>query len=192
MAKSATKATAPAPEQPSTDVAPRDAIVGEVIRGSEFDMDTLRTLGSFEDALSLAADTHGGVVDASKEIGDGFALLDEEGKARLVGVPLIFMEWTFYSGDYGSNFVSSRVVVRNPDGGMSKYIINDGSTGIADQLARVQNSTGRTGGLFCRYGLRVSEYTYCTSCSSVVRPDVDSAHAANHKKAATYYLDTRA
>lgn len=171
---------------------PADELAPEMMHTRLFEEGDLRNIDSFEAALQLAAGVHGDLADASKEIGDGFALLDEAGKRRLVGVPLIFMEWSFYDGDYGSKFVAARVVARNPDGGVSKYIINDGSTGICDMLAKYQKETGRFGGLVARMGLRASEYTYCAECGSVVNPDIDAEHRRDHKAATTYYIDTSA
>jgi hypothetical protein len=186
MAKAAqsTKDTAKEPVQPVT----------EVMRVETYNPDALRAVSSFEDAVQLAVDTHGGVAEADKELGDGFTLLDSDDKARLVGVPCLFMEWSFHPGDFGDVFVAARVVARNPDGSAGKYIINDGSTGIKDVLAKYTDNTGRTGGLFARHGLRASEYQYCEACGKAAPRVGDDEHkaAGKHKKAATYYIDTSA
>jgi hypothetical protein len=176
----------------STEDRASDQIVGEIIKTNMFSETELRQLSSFDDALELARVAHGTLIDAAKEIGDGFALLKDEDKRRLVGVPMILLEWSFYDGDYGAKFVAIRLVTRNPDGGASKYIINDGSTGICEMLAGYQNRTGRTGGLVCRNGLRSSEYTYCVECQRVVNPSEDTGHSKDHKAATTYYIETSA
>lgn len=169
---------------------PRDVVaVGSAVR---FDEETLRNLTNFEDALRLAQEEFGNVDEAGKVLGDGFALLKDDGKARLVGVPVLLLNWDFYDGDFGSRFVAVRLVTHNPDGSINKYIVNDGSTGIADTLARYTERTGRNGGLFVRNGFRPSEYQYCEICGTAVDAGADDDHkrAGKHRRATTYYLDT--
>lgn len=171
-------------------IAIRDTIAPGLYDKEYYTDEQLREASSFEDFVNLAKEQYDTIDQASDVLGDGFALLKEDGKARLVGVPILFMSWAFYKGDYGSNFVAARIVVRNPDGGASKYIINDGSTGICDTLAAYTKNTGKTGALFARNGLRVSEYVYCAQCGTVVDPLIDHAHQPDHKKASTFYIDT--
>lgn len=171
-------------------MAVRDTIVPGLYDKEYYTDEQLRDATSFEDFVNLAKEQYDSVDVASDVLGDGFALLKEEGKQRLVGLPLLLMSWSFYKGDFGSNFVAVRVVARNPDGSASKYIINDGSTGICDTLAAYTKNTGKTGALFARNGLRASGYTYCSECGQVVDPTVDTGHQKDHKKAVTYYIDT--
>lgn len=171
-------------------VALRDTIVPGLYDKEHYTDEQLREASSFEDFVNLAREQYDSIDVASEVLGDGFALLKEEGKHRLVGVPLMFMSWAFYKGDYGSNFVAARIVARNEDGSATKYIVNDGSTGICDTLAAYTKTTGKTGALFAKHGLRASAYVYCTECGSVVDPTVDTGHLKDHKKATTYYIDT--
>lgn len=150
----------------------------EIINASAWDEDALRSITSFDEAVRLATTAYGDVETASDVLGDGFALLNSEDKGLLVGRPMLLMEWGFYDGDYGSKFVGIRAVVQNRDGSMGKYIFNDGSTGILEQLAKYTLKTGRTGGLSVKNGLRVSEYDYTDEETGKTR------------KAQTYYLDT--
>jgi hypothetical protein len=99
------------------------------------------------------------------------------------------MEWAFRPGDFGSQFVSARVVTRNADGGMSKYIINDGGTGLAEQLAQFTQDTGKTGGLFARHGLRESEYAIDADGAPLARNSDPELIAG---KASTFYVNTSA
>lgn len=172
----------------------QDGPASEVMRVELFDEEALRSIVSFDDAAALTAEVHGNIVAAAEELGDGFTLIKDEDKARLVGLPLIFMQWSFHDGDFGSQFVAARVVARNHDGSASKYILNDGSTGICETLKKYTDNTGRTGGLYARHGLRASEYMYCEACQTVAPKVGDEAHrtAGKHKKAATYYIDTSA
>lgn len=170
----------------------RDSIVPGLYKSEQYDEEALRDGDTFEYYARLAAEAYGSVDDVAHVLGDGFALLKgEEAKRRLVDIPLMFMSWDFYKGEYGSNFVAVRVVAQNPDGKVSKYILNDGSTGIADMLANYTKRTGKTGALFARHGLRASDYIYCEACGSVPT-DPDEAHkaAGKHKKASTFYIDT--
>lgn len=115
----------------------------------------------FADALALAKEVYGeeAVLLASDAIGDGFALTDN--KDIFIGVPTIFLKWTFSKGDYidpetgeKRDFASCRVVTPN-----GKFIINDGGTGIAEQLRQFSaDNFGRQGGLVAQKGLRKSEY----------------------------------
>lgn len=153
-----------------------DSIPPEIIKSSVWDEETLRGITDFQSAMELAAREYGPVVSADQELGDGFTLLATDGKKRLVGLPMFLLEWTFNDGDFGK-FVSIRCVVQNPDGGMSRYIINDGSSGIADQLARYTKRSGKMGALLVKRGLRASEYDYEDPTTGEKRPAV------------TYYLD---
>lgn len=118
-----------------------------------FEPDDLRSIASFQDAMRLVEDTLGGtVVDASEEIGDGFTMLDD--KDKLINVPFIALQWRFTPGDFGKQYVIMRVVTDTGD----KYVITDGGTGIAQQMASFTERTKRTGGLLVKRGLRKSEY----------------------------------
>lgn len=144
------------------------------IPGSDFSVDELAGITSFDDALNLVAEKIGqeNVSVASQEIGDGFKLLDN--KDQLCGVAFIAVTWDFHMGDHGE-FTSMKVVTK--DGG--KFIINDGSSGIRDQLIGFSKKKKTQGGLFCEKGLRRSDYKY-------------TDEKGEEKPATTYYLDTSA
>ena len=123
----------------------------------------LRSVGNlsgdaFTDALDLVTTVYGDVKEASEELGNGFGILSD--KSVLVGKEMLIISWKWHDGDHGP-FVSAPVVTR--DGG--RYILNDGSTGIAGQLRVYENATGRDGGLRVKQGLRVSSYSTCPGCS---------------------------
>lgn len=160
---------------------PSEMLVTEQMSGgrSAFTEEDLRAITTFDEAIALATAEHGAAVYADEVLGDGFALLSTDGKARLVGVPLCFMEWSFYDGEFGGKFVAARVVARGPSGNVERYILNDGSTGICDQLAKFQLNKGRNGNLIARYGLRRSDYEY-------------TDESGKTKPATTYYIDTSA
>lgn len=134
----------------------------------------LSDIGSFDDALKLAREMYGeaAVVAAADVIGDGFRLLDN--KDQLIEVPFLALAWDFHQGDHGE-FVSVKVVTR--DG--LKFVLNDGSTGIRDQLMQYSADKSQYGGLFCMKGLRRSDYTF-------------EDENGEEKAARTYYIDTSA
>lgn len=133
-----------------------DDIVPEIMSGSVFDEDALRSLSSFDDALKLAERVHGQVENVADVLGDGFTLVND--KADLEGLAMILLEWTFRQGDYDRPYVSVRAVARLKNGQPWKVIFNDGGSGIAEQLAKHTKKTGKTGGLVVPKGLNRSEY----------------------------------
>lgn len=186
MAKQNPKAVATEQETPEQTAQPttrevvkrralEDLVVEVMGGGSMFSRDELMAITNFDEAIRLATEVHGQIVAADQELGDGFALLNKEQKNLLCGVPLLLLEWKFRGGDFG-NFVTLRVIARNPDGSVSKYIVNDGSTGIAEQLADYQQNTARTGGMFVGKGFRRSDYEV----------EIDG----ELRGASTFYLDT--
>lgn len=147
----------------------------EVAEKVTFETEELAGILTFGDALALAGQKYGedNVAVASEEIGDGFKLL--ENKDLLIGVGMILLTWNFSMGDHGE-FVSIRLVTQDN----AKYIVNDGSTGIRDQLIAYSNKkAGKQGGLFCAKGLRRSDYTF-------------KNEQGTDTPATTYYLDTSA
>jgi len=123
--------------------------------------------------------SHGLTVSDVTEYGTGFEVCED--KRQLVRVPFIVLDWRFSEGDHG-RFVSMTVVTR--DG--RKLIINDGSTGIRQQMEKITEDrlkrfegdlTKAHAGLAVPKGLRVSEYVYV---------DRETGKA---KDATTYYLN---
>lgn len=172
-------------EQPTQEVAVHDFFSEEALRG----------ITSFEDAARLLYLNDIAIDNAAAVLGDGFALLKDERKNILVGVPMLILEWNFYPGDFGDTFAALRLVSRNPDGSAGKYIVNDGSTGIAKALKNYTARTGKTSGLMVPNGFRSSAYTFCETCGRPLangEADDDHREAGKHKKATTYYLDTSA
>lgn len=148
------------------------ATTGEIVTSTPraFSVEELRSINSFDDALNLTVAKFGTEIpQASEEIGDGFTLLDKEEKDILIRRDMILLDWSFSKGDFGSDFVTIRCVTR--DGG--RYIVNDGGTGICEQLREYSERTGRYSALRVERGLRKSEYS--------------NEYSEN---AVTYYLDT--
>lgn len=165
----------------------------------------LADITSFEAAIERAKELYGSIVTASDELGSGFAVLNKDDKMRLVGVPFFLLSWSFNLGDNGE-FVSAVVVTGKHD----RYIVNDGSTGIYDQLRRESagdpdnGKPGRDGGMLAERGLRVSPYATCAECDRPLPEDQDvctsvlsNGSTCGYKgkerhKAHTFYIDTAA
>lgn len=166
--------------------------IGETVVTDEF----MRSLGkvsgnAFDDAMALAQQITGESVKSfADEMGNGFAILKD--KAKLIGVRCLFLKWRFTDGDFG-RFVN--VAVLTPDG--SKYIVNDGSTGIGDQLYQFTQDTGKDAFYLADNGLRESTYATCQNCGRP-RPSTDDECGTCHDtgtgrgNGTTYYIDLAA
>lgn len=153
---------------------------------------TLREIQSFDDAVRLATERYGGVVDISEEIGNGFALLNRDDKLRLVGTPFIILDGSVNRGDFGF-FCSLVIMTKSGD----KYIVNDGSTGLARQVFEIAAARKQFGGFMVPHGLRVSEYATCNQCDRPMPEDQKECEwcgfaGKQRHKAHTFYLDSSA
>ena len=154
-----------------------------------FDVDTLRDMTTFDDALAALNAQEIPLRDASEHIGDGFELLDDKEKGQLVGVKFVILDASESPGDFGKSFVTVRLMTK--DG--RKCIVNDGSTGIRDQVVQVLQRYGSAAGFVVNNGLRASQYAYCESCKAISKAGSASCNACGHSPlspAVTYYLDT--
>lgn len=167
-----------------TDNAP-ESTGTEVERIGRLSDDDLRTVQTLSDAFGMLGVT---VEDYSESYGSGFTVLDSDEKIRLVGVPFGILEWRFNMGDQGE-FVSC--VVMTEEG--AKYVINDGSTGIYEQLRKVTDSRVERGadeyqsthGLLVKRGLRKSDYDTDETGKPLAK-DADRKLAKG--RGTTYYL----
>lgn len=117
-----------------------------------FTFEALAGITTFQQAIELATDKHGQLLD-SLDLGDGFASKE---KSELVGVPMVILEWQNGKNTSYGDFLIVKVVTDKNE----KVVFVDGSTGIKQQLDVITENSGRTGGILAREGLRVSEYTY--------------------------------
>lgn len=163
----------------------------EVSVQERFSTSDLREVKNVDDALKLITDAFGGIQSIGEfELGSGFKLLGDDEKKRLVKVPLILLFWQFNEGDFGE-FVS--VTLITADKNADRLILNDGSSGICEQLRDISENTGRYGGITIPNGLRVSEYDTCLGCGKPRKPSVATCDCtdtnAKRGKGSTYYLD---
>ncbi|SRR5712691_97158 len=154
--------------------------------GPSFDDTILRDLDSFDAAIALTREKLGAeLVPASEVMGNGFIILNGDDKIQLVGLPCIFMGWTFNLGDSGE-FVSATVVAKSGSA-MIKAIVNDGGTGICAQLREYTRlNSGKQGGLTALHGLRVSRYFVDGEGQKY------KEGGPGRTAAATFYIDTSA
>ncbi len=162
---------------------------------TRFDKQDRTEIQSWDDALALARQAYGTVLNIHEtELGDGFRVANEEDERRLIGVPLMLLEWRWNDGDFGE-FVSIVAVAQGADGQATKWILNDGSTGIREQVRDFETKYGRNGGLMVRQGLRVSDYTTDLDTGKPInKKDLVEYHKEGKKtgKGYTFYLDTSA
>jgi hypothetical protein len=158
----------------------------------------MRNLGTisgnaFDDAMALAEQLTGESVKSfADEMGNGFAILDKDQKARLIGLKCVFLKWKFTDGDFG-RFVNVAVITQ--DG--AKYILNDGSTGICEQLWDYTQTTGKDAFRLAPRGLRDSNYATCGNCGKPRDSREDectTCHDTDTKRGTgtTYYIDLAA
>lgn len=149
------------------------------------------------DEIIKTLEEEGQLLDAS-QLGEGYHLLQGKAeKKRLIGIPLVVIDWVTNPGKFGG-FVTIKVVTGVPvifDGqGYTKFIVNDGSTGIARQIADLQNAAFR-GVIRCRKGLRASEdyevqEVYTDENGEQKKRAVVDPSTGKPILATTFYLDT--
>lgn len=147
----------------------------------------LRAITSFEDAFALAQDVYSDVVDITAVLGNGFTLTTD--KKQLVGKKMVIVHFGLNEGDFGEFASLALVTAEN-----KKFIINDGSTGIKEQLLDLARTHHRFGGYLVPNGLNESEYPTCFECGTARPTKVDvcgKCGDTTEKRAVgtTYYLD---
>jgi hypothetical protein len=178
----------------NAEVETTEQVANEVMNISTFSREDLAGIESFDDALRLASAEFGNVATADQEIGDGFRIATEDDKRKMVGVPLMLLDWSFREGDF-ADYVSIHAIAAGPDNRAVKWILNDGSTGICRDLRDYTTKTGRTGGLMVRAGLRASDYVIDPESGTPLTKQQAAEYTAQGKRTApatTFYLDTSA
>lgn len=110
----------------------------------------------FEDLLLKLRATQQVVAAAEvrEELGELWTVCED--KQLLVGQPFVIVDYVFREGDYG-DYCSLRVFT--PTG--QRLIVNDGSTGICEQMRRFSHGKRALEALYCPKGLSVSkDYHY--------------------------------
>lgn len=134
----------------------------EISRNERFSDANLRQITTMEQAIAAAREVYGDVLNVGDHLGTGFSVLDREEKMKLVDVPFFILHMSFNEGDHGEEGFVSLTIMTGDD---KRFVINDGSSGIRSQCEElVTENQGRFGGYMVHGGLRMSEYTTCTSC----------------------------
>lgn len=151
----------------------------------EISNDELLEISSFEDAIALVEEVYGTVLLADQVIGNGFRMLAN--KSALVGKGIVLLKWKFLPGDFAREYVNMLIVTEDGD----RYLVNDGSTGIAAQLREYSDRADRFGGMVVRNGFTESSYTFCSEPGCVLGA---KCQEEGHKRtpASTFYLDLTA
>lgn len=131
-----------------------------------------------------------GELDEVSDLGDGYHLIKgKEGKAKLVGVPLVILDWRVNEkwkfGPGVTLHIRTGVPVVFDGRAYDRFILNDGSTGIADQIAQ-RVASGKTGAILCRRGLSRSDYEVTDDSGN---PVIDPA-TNKPVEGTTFYFDT--
>jgi hypothetical protein len=119
-----------------------------------------RDIKSVKDYLAAAQISLADIPAAADVLGEGFVELRQLEKRRLVGVPLLFLDWKFVDSDKfatggeANEFVYVKILTMDD----RKYAIVDGSAGIARQLREYTDWSNTTGPLMVHKGLTESQY----------------------------------
>ena len=136
--------------------------------------DALRGITDFASAIAAA----GPVMDiADTELSTGFDVVKD--KNDLIGRPFLILDWSTGMGEKGP-FTSVLIITQDN----RKLIINDGSTGIHEQLSRLPKLDGNVIGV--HKGLRKSEYDIHDDNGEVII----NPKTGRPERGTTFYLDT--
>ena len=122
---------------------------------------TLNSLKTVDDAVRAL-----GVTDQSDLDWNDSQWILLEDKAKLVGKKFLAVQWKFHqSKEYlNSEFVSVYLITADTIDGENTFVINDGSTGICQQLRNLTDTRLDAGhktpysGALVKGGLKLSEY----------------------------------
>lgn len=140
-----------------------------------FTDEELASITTFDDAMDFMAEQFGNVEDIGGVLGNGYTVLND--KQQLVGKPFVIVDARYHpNGSYGP-FVTIAVITKNSE----RYMVNDGSTGIAEQLVQLAQTRGRTKGYMVAGGLDRSTYDICPMCNRSRPVDVDPCNVCGNE-----------
>lgn len=168
------KADKEKPEEWTGDVEQQDVELSE---------DVVTNFDSFEQALSFFQNRTG-VVNVGDVAGDGYVLTRD--KEVLLNIPLLLIDWKeLEDPETQRRYASMRIITS--DG--RKFRINDGSTGIFQQLKQIRDKYNLTTGIAVPKGFFKSEYFIDDETRKIIPPDKVDGWSKPKSKAATYYLN---
>lgn len=163
----------------AADQAKPAAEVMKVTQARQFSDADLAALASWDDIAIAVREKALETVDIS-DFGTGFEVLDKKDKARLVEEPFAILDWRFNPGDFGESFVSMLVLTQAG----KKYVVNDGGTGIRQQMQTL------TSQLAAKLGVDEDKARAVVKCpKGLTRSDYQYVDGDGEKKpATTFYL----
>lgn len=124
-----------------------------------FTDEELTGLSSWQQIENLIKDVGIPAADLS-DLGNGFEILSDRAKDRLISVPFYILDWRFNKGEQSDQFVSVMVMTK----GGEKLVVNDGGMGIYRQMVSLtEKLQGGRAVLLVPKGLSRSDYTYVNS-----------------------------
>jgi hypothetical protein len=135
-----------------------------------FTDDALKEFDSWDDVAKVT----GNVTVAADVLGNGYSILED--KSKLLNEPFMIVKYGVHPSEkiQGKLFTTIHVLTKGGD----KYVVNDGGTGIHQQLTDLKTQMGTVCPLMVSRGLRVSEYDY------------EDPNTGEKTKAETYYINT--
>ena len=123
--------------------------------------ETLANLNSVESAMAALGIQS---VDELEWNSNVYTLLTD--KSKLVGKKFLAVQWNFHqSSEYvDAEFVSVYIITADPIDGETRFIFNDGSTGVYSQLKaltskrQLEKHVSPNGGALVKNGLKLSQY----------------------------------
>jgi hypothetical protein len=111
---------------------------------------------SFEDLIRIAEEGSGVIefVGSIWEVCDKSLLIDE---------PFMIYDVRHYEGKFGpavAVMLVSKEQLKGSNGPQDHFVINDGSTGLYQQVIGMVKRSGKKSGILCPRGLRASTYDY--------------------------------
>lgn len=144
-----------------------------------------REIKSFDAAAELLRESGKGIVAADAELGDGFELVKD--LRQLVGVPMLCVDVKFLISDkytdkqgHPAGYIVARCVTKDD----RKVVIDDGSTGISQQLWTYKEENDGAWPTLWAHGLRESTFYVDKAGNVVPRTTVGATEVS------TFYIDT--
>lgn len=153
--------------------------MSELEKNNRLSDEVLNSIKTFDDAIKALGVTYAEDLSWSDS---QWVLLED--KSKLIGKKFLAVQWRFHqSKEYiGSEFVSLYLITADTIDGEKTFVINDGSTGICQQLRNLTDMRTEDGhptptsGALVKSGLKLSEYDRTDEKGTVIG------------KGKTYYL----
>lgn len=138
-------------------------------------------INSVDDLDAYFAD-QGGIIEFK---GSPFTLIRKEDKGMLEDRPFTVVDTRWYeSKQYGNLVVAVMILTDEAINGENKFLFNDGSTGVRQQMEAMVTHTKRRGGFRCPRGLKPSNYKVWDKTDL----DGNPMEGAKEIEATTYYI----